>query len=313
LTDTGYLLRVPKAGTSAFSYEELQEYWEKTVAPLFEDGRLLVKQSLISLKGSGIVPKLNATLAEVGATRRQDFQGSRVADVECGMLVQDMRGRDAHDLVLEFKPKWLSQSPAAPPDATRCRNCAREAYRANKDGKTLGSTGRAPLCPLKLVHLRETACDHEQAGHKGQENPDCEICATAAALLLRSRHSADQSHIAPYKARLAHWIRRNELLPLLRRLQVACDAGLESDRELNMTMRDCTCFVRMSSKPGTPVDARLGDLDRKNGAAKRAYWEEMERKLAEGGYYEGKEVPRQRTTCWLERGLKTQERREAME
>jgi inositol-pentakisphosphate 2-kinase len=49
------------------------------------------------------------------------------------------------------------------------------------------------------------------------------------------------------------------------------------------------------------VEAKLGDLDRKNGSAKREYWDEMEKKLAGGGYYEGKEQPRQRTACWLER------------
>jgi inositol-pentakisphosphate 2-kinase len=290
---------VPKAGTSAFPYEELQEYWETTVAPLFEDGRL-VKQSLISLGGSGIVPRLNAILARNEAARRKDFQGSRVAgDAEHGMLVEDMRAQDALDLVLEFKPKWLSQSPAAPPNATRCRNCAREAFRANKTGQSPGGSGRQPLCPLKLLHGRDMVCNHN-----GGEDPNCEFCTMVTALLLSgSRDREDDSVTARYKAQLSRWTRQNELLPLLQRLQVLRDTGLDSDQELNMTLRDCTCFLRIFADPGHPVEAKLGDLDRKNGAAKRAYWDEMERKLIEGGYYTGKEVPRQRTACWLERGL----------
>jgi inositol-pentakisphosphate 2-kinase len=70
----------------------LQHYWLNTVAPLFSEDQL-VKQSLIRLTGSGIVPKLNAVLAKNEAARRKDFQGSRVADAEYGMLVEDMRKR----------------------------------------------------------------------------------------------------------------------------------------------------------------------------------------------------------------------------
>lgn len=292
---------MPKAGTSAFSYEELQEYWETTIAPLFGHGQL-VKQNLIGLAGSGIVPELNAILANGEATRRRDFRGSRVADTEHGMLVDDMRSHDTTDLVLEFKPKWLSQSPAAPRNATRCRNCARQAYRGNKNCETLGSGGRRPLCPLKLIHCRHMPCSHDR-----DESPACEICTIVHSLLSGSVDRAGHSIIVPYKAQLSRWIRSNELLPLLQNLQVARETGLQSDQELNMTLRDCTCFLRIPADSTQPAEARLGDLDRKNGAAKRAYWDEIERRLVDGGYYEGKEVPHQTTACWLERNREARE------
>jgi inositol-pentakisphosphate 2-kinase len=304
LTEVGYLLRVPKAGTSAFSYQDLQEYWETTVAPLFRPG-LLVGQSLVSLEGEGIVSKLNAVLEENEHARRKDFRGSRVANANHGMLVEDMRRRDASDWAIEFKPKWLSQSSAAPPDATRCRNCAREAYRASKDGKVLGSQGHLrPLCPLALVYGRDLPCKDEgcRTGESGCEDPDCEVGAMASALLSGVDDTLDEDVRGNYRGQLSRWIRLNELLPLLQSLQIACDTGLQSDQELNMTLRDCACFVRLSLS-GRPVEARLGDLDRKNGAAKRQYWEDTERKLVDGGYYEGKEVPRQSTACWLERTI----------
>lgn len=274
---------------------ELQEYWETTIVQLFEDGQL-VKQSLIRLAGSGIVSNLNTILAGSEAARRRDFQGSRVADTEHGMIVEDMRRQDASDLVLEFKPKWLSQSPAAPPKATRCRTCARQAYLADKNGEILGSDGRGSLCPLKLVHCRDMPCTHKRG-----EDSECEICTMANTLLLGSRAMAGQSAVVPYKTQLSRWIRNNELLPLLRSLQVTRESGLDSDQELNMTLRDCTCFLRIPADSRRPVEARLGDLDRKNGAAKKDYWDGMERKLVDGGYYEEKEAPRQRTACWLER------------
>ncbi|KAB5570499.1 inositol-pentakisphosphate 2-kinase [Coniochaeta sp. 2T2.1] len=287
----GNLLRVPKAGTSAFSHKELQEYWETTIAPLFGDDEL-VKQSLIPLTGSGIVPKLNAILAGNEAARRQDFRGSAVADADYGMLVEDMRKQQATDRVMEFKPKWLSQSPSAPPKAIRCRNCARQAYGANKDGKTLGSEGRSrPLCPLKLIRCRGDKCHHgdEQAA-------TCEFCTIIETLLPSEVGVPERVHDT-YKRQLARWIRTNGLLPRLQRLQADAE-----DLELAMTLRDCTCFLRIpADDTSRGIEAKLGDLDRKNGEAKREYWANLERKLAQGGYYHGTESPRQKTACWLER------------
>ncbi len=71
-----------------------------------------------------------------------------------------------------------------------------------------------------------------------------------------------------------------------------------------MTLRDCSCFVRIPAAEDEPVEARLADLDKKNWAAKLEYWREIERVLLEGGYYMGMEQPRQETDCLLERMVK---------
>lgn len=61
--------------------------------------------------------------------------------------------------------------------------------------------------------------------------------------------------------------------------------------QLAMTLRDCSCFVRIPADGDGggdgEVEARLGDLDRKNGEEKLGYWREMERGLVEGGFYGG--------------------------
>jgi inositol-pentakisphosphate 2-kinase len=111
--------------------------------------------------------------------------------------------------------------------------------------------------------------------------------------------------------RLLNWLQTNTLLPRLRATQQANDTagplrvdGVEVEKfQLAMTLRDCTCFVRIPADPSAPVEAKLADLDKKNAAAKLGYWQEMETRLIEGGYYEGREVPRQGTDCVLERGL----------
>ncbi|EAQ91039.1 hypothetical protein CHGG_02974 [Chaetomium globosum CBS 148.51] len=185
----GYLLRVPKAGTNAHSYVELQEYWETVVRPLFEPEDL-VQQRLVKLGGEEVVSCLNAALELKEEARRADFKGSRVAVVEHGMLVEDMR------------------------------------QTAARDG------------------------EEEEGGGEDEGAGDPERLALA------------------------------------------------------MTLRDCACFVRVPAEAGRPVEAKLADLDRKNWEAKRGYWREMERRLVEGGYYEGRELGGVETDCLLEEGTK---------
>lgn len=108
-----------------------------------------------------------------------------------------------------------------------------------------------------------------------------------------------------------YWLENNRVVERLRDAQVKndpdgplkADASRDPRFQLAMTLRDCTCFIRIPADAGEPVEAKLGDLDKKNGEAKLGYWQSMERRLAEEGYYEGKEVPPQKTTCQLEREL----------
>jgi hypothetical protein len=109
----GNLLRVPKAGTKAHPHEELQVYWETVVKPLFnpED---LVQHQLIRLGGSEAVSRLNAVLAQEDATRRVDFRGTRVAEAEYGMLIEDMRQR----MATPFLDPLYSNPHSPPPQDT---------------------------------------------------------------------------------------------------------------------------------------------------------------------------------------------------
>ncbi|KAK4123467.1 inositol pentakisphosphate 2-kinase-like protein [Parathielavia appendiculata] len=290
----GNLLRVPKAGTKAHTYVELQEYWEAVVKPLFEPEDL-VQHRLVHLGGEQLVLRLNAVLAKNEDIRRPDFRGSRVAAAEYGMLVEDMRQRQPNDLTLEFKPKWLAQSPNAPPSATRCRNCAREALKHHT--KHTNHRDSPPiLCPLDfLTCATSPAAFTRIADHLCSLNP-----------LIPSPKT---THPAQY-SRLLYWLQTNTVLPRLRAAQLDNDGQgpLQADAhdpkfQLAMTLRDCTCFIRVPYDPALPVEAKLADLDKKNWAAKLGYWQAMERRLIEGGYYEGREAVKVRTDCQLERGI----------
>ena len=94
---------MPKAGTHAYPHDELQQFWETAIQPLFSSEDL-VWQGLVRLTGSGIVSKLNAALAAQDGARRLDFRGSFVADVEYGMVVEDMQ-----------KSQWPSSGIASCP------------------------------------------------------------------------------------------------------------------------------------------------------------------------------------------------------
>jgi inositol-pentakisphosphate 2-kinase len=205
-----------------------------------------------------------------------------------------MRKELPFDTVIEFKPKWLSQSPSAPPSARRCRNCAREAYQLNKTGvKPTYET--QIICPLDLL--------------------DCSRDLHALRRVL-SLLAADATEDPDHAQHLAHWLTNNTLLTRLRDAQVSRDSvgpltsppGNEAQLALAMTLRDCTCFIRIRTEKkgpgaaeGVTVEAKLADLDRKNAAAKMGYWQKTERQLAEEGYYHGTERPRQATDCRLER------------
>ncbi|KAK4239780.1 inositol pentakisphosphate 2-kinase [Achaetomium macrosporum] len=295
----GHLLRVQKDGTKAHSYGELQEYWEAVVKPLFEPEDLIQHQ-LIKIEDGAVIPRLNTVLAQVEDARRPDFRGSRVAKAAYGMLVEDMRERHPDDLTLEFKPKWLAQSPNAPASAARCRNCAREALKhhtkLNGYHTAQGATrSHRILCPFDLLTCGSSPDALSNiVAHFSSLNP-----------LIRPQTSVP----AQYN-RLIQWLQTNTMLPRLRAAQLAndhsgplCADAHDPKFQLAMTLRDCTCFVRIPADPGLPVEAKLGDLDKKNWAAKLGYWQAIERRLIEGGYYESREVPRVETDCQLERGL----------
>ncbi|KAK4194734.1 inositol-pentakisphosphate 2-kinase [Triangularia verruculosa] len=276
----GNLLRVPKAGAKTFPYPELQQYWESTVTPLFPEENL-VQQQLVRLghSPSKVISRLDELLIKEESRRRKDFRGTRVLpDAQYGMLIEDMRSQNTSDLFLEFKPKWLSPSPS---QRTRCRNCAREAYRDHLDPSHHKAHRLGILCPLDFLACR----DSPQS-----------LDSVLKHILPASSSPAQRNH-------LLNWLKTNTLLPLLQKVQSEHDPSSGVNLELSMTLRDCSLFLRISSpsEESMKIEAKLADLDKKNATKKKDHWEELERNLVEGGFYDGKETPREETDCLLER------------
>ncbi|CAN6640863.1 hypothetical protein TRVA0_018S01486 [Trichomonascus vanleenenianus] len=186
-------------------------------------------------------------------------------------------------LVVEFKPKWLLQSPNAPGNAQRCRTCALR----RKRGKPSG------FCPLDL----------------GSDDPS-RVSKAVSALF---EGYAPAAITAPRLiASVTQFILRSDLIKELKLMQSWDTKGilgygveLPVDFLVAMTCRDCTVFLEIDLEdvdryddredfmaidlqdggPMVYIRGRLIDLDFKSISHKRQYWTGIEQSLLDEGWY----------------------------
>ncbi|KAI3337415.1 inositol-pentakisphosphate 2-kinase [Xylariaceae sp. AK1471] len=274
----GTLLRVPKAtpGVTPCDYETLQDFHENQVEDRISRQHL-VPQILI---------QISAEVADILNHKRNKNDDS-VIRAGYAMLIQDMSVSPGYS-VLEFKPKWLAQSPIAPPDAKRCRTCAVEAFR-NSQKQAKGQAVSVPICPLGLVH------------------EDCAVVVHTIKRLAPRWTERDRK-------RLSDAFVSSGILKKLREIQTEGDpdrALLDNpsgaDFGLAMTLRDCSCYIRMPVDVDKDVEIKLADVDKKNWEEKQTYWQESHRNLINNGWYtcdEQVDIPIV-TECVLSRPLPT--------
>ncbi|KAA6411378.1 MAG: hypothetical protein FRX48_04658 [Lasallia pustulata] len=277
------LLRLRKALPSTTSVLVSQEKFEHVIKPLIPS-QYLVQQTLVKLP-----PDLqtdcnrNLRLMEEAGTRPRKRHGTYLAlKSGYGCLVADMTSAgNQGQVVLDFKPKWLAQSPSAPVGSVRCRTCALRAMR-KASGKYEDEPSfdphlqRAPsnLCPLDLV-----------SGH----SPRVRLAVKCIMDHAKWPPSA-REWLTP---RLTEFFTGNPIIRLLQSLQQDLDPDGVSQANLNdpnfltaMTLRDCTMFVVVPSQGYGDVYARLSDLDWKSpDGGKAEYWLDIERRLIEGAWY----------------------------
>jgi inositol-pentakisphosphate 2-kinase len=277
------LLRLRKAIPSRVTNASAVQYFKTVMVPLFPE-KNLVSQDLVSILPSHI-HTLNGTLRtnESESRRPGKRHGTYLAtDEEHGILVTDMTpDQDLDETLIEFKPKWLAQSPTAPKDARRCRTCALKDMR-NLERLEKGETLEHGFCPLDLVS--------EKPGDM------------ARAVDIIAIHSDSEA-----RSRIASFLSNDPLLPLLREHQVFYMQRATSSNDSTalvtaMTLRDCTVFVKICNWKDSNVELRLGDLDLKN-EAKMSKWSDLERRLIDEGWYAGRSVEGGGSPCKLGRDL----------
>ena len=343
-----HLLRIPKAGpgVGAGTCLEHYAYYSSVLRPLIGTEWLVGQHLVQGIISRGIQSTLDNILENLDRNghRRPDWVGTRIAaDVDVALLVEDMTLacnksiRPSTTTTIQFKPKWLVQSPSAPAGARRCRTCALSAASALTSNSTKsnglkgtqGRSGSGPEkshrikpCPMVLVAdppktaaeeadldavLWEYVYQHLGSAVSSQSsspNSFTPLSPSTTFLLLKTRPA------------IIRWMRTTNLFRRMAAIQaehdphgalavdLADDVTALDRLQTAMTLRDCTCFLRVTVSDGSnevSISAKLGDLDRKDGRRKLARWQAQERALLDGGFYLCTEEPRRQTDCWLER------------
>ena len=219
----GKLLRVRKDASLKISSEDIFRNIERRIGPLFHPHHL-IEHELISLP-PGLPQALNAKLQKMETClyRAKERMGTYVLETEeQGLLITDMRPADPTlETLVQFKPKWLVQSPLAPKDARRCRDCALRVYKQ----ANFHSEGGLGYCPFWLVSFNEAE--------------------VANAVTMIAYGQSEQ-----VKGRVFDFLLRNPLLGRLQEVQHRYPprpaAKTLDDLSLAMTLRDCTLFLKVS-------------------------------------------------------------------
>ncbi|KAG0125339.1 inositol-pentakisphosphate 2-kinase [Tuber indicum] len=210
-----------------------------------------------------------------------------------GVTTEGFQRKDfsTRQILVEFKPKWVVQSPSAPANWRRCRTCA---LRLQKNG------GKPSFCPLDLSS-REESRVRDTLQHILPSIPP-------KNLQLRLGETWEDAKKV-IEDRTVDFLVSSELMPLLKRLQLEMDplGPIKAAREGSqycqerfitaMTVRDLTIFLRIDLDGS--VEARIGDLDLKTGeAGKWDYWSKVEQTLITDGYYTGTEEGASEKGVW---------------
>jgi len=291
------LLRLRKAQQADYeSTRTVYDYYEGHVKPAIgkEDWLVQMRKCKVS---RALLQHLNANLSVLDDLQRNDQSvrdtdldeftlravrarrvGDKLNEDEAhGLLVQDMQPREG-EFLIDFKPKWLLQSPTAPISWTRCRTCALNAQKVSKSSSQLKT--RATFCPLALISGSAKPVSQMLEGRLGDAHPA--DAALVQSYLLHGEGSKILRRLHHLQAKLD----RHGALELVRH-DGSYTKEDYTDLALAMTLRDTTFFIRGNSSE-QQVEGRLADLDCKpHSRSKRQEWASKERDLIDGCWYEG--------------------------
>ena len=244
-TFEGKLLRLRKNLPTTTPVIAAQECFEEIIKPLFKDENL-VDQVLVQLP-LGLVENLNMEL------KSQEKEGGRDARrkgtwldeaEEMGVLITDMSPEgwsgDGGVKCVEFKPKWLAQSPSAPQGARRCRTCALMARRAavtreEQEGQVSKMKRKwgSEFCPLDLAAKEEDR-----------------VMRAVEGILAECRSTGLGNE--DLRNSIVEFLGTSGLLQRLREIQVKLDPNGVFEADVTkrdfltaMTLRDCSLFLRV--------------------------------------------------------------------
>ncbi|KAI7191588.1 hypothetical protein D0869_08191 [Hortaea werneckii] len=254
------LLRIRKDLSHVQTAEEQLHSFNQHFKPLFP-AQNLVEHEAVQLDDH-VIPRLNQTISQ--AKRSSSRTGDLIPhDEKYGLLITNMSPLPMETLV-QFKPKWLAQSPNAPEDSKRCRTCALRAQRQAKNQST--ATDAQENCPL--VMISGNAHDRRRAAEATTTDKKLQDCLVDDAQPLLRALKENQQRFDPSGV-----------------LGTVDDDAL-SDICKAMSLRDCTLFLKHGQ---LGVEARLSDLDLKQ-PEKLDKWRAVETVLIDEGWYQNREA-----------------------
>ena len=227
------LLRIRKDLATRVPVIETQQSFENLIKPLFPEEHLV--DQLTARLPKGLIERCNIELRrmETARTRSAKRHGVYLSEEEdYGTLVMDMSTHGQKELIcIEFKPKWLAQSPSAPYGARKCRTCALRAMRAQQNGPT--GISQDSFCPLALIHKDQRV-----------------LAMVVDSILQESKYPSQV--LESLRPRVVDFLEHSPLLKRLQELQMELDpkgvfaADTSTKAYLTvMTLRDCTVFLRV--------------------------------------------------------------------
>jgi hypothetical protein len=296
-SDAGWLIRVRKG--SASSTDGSLSTLQKNAPPTFVDfsvatdflsrdvTRAFGTDHILPWKVIDIAAGTNHVFNEIllqmerSGGREEKRKGWLCLEHETrAFLIADMNPGPQDDAFLfEFKPKWLAQSPNAPPGATRCRTCAHNI----KNNKPIARR----FCPLALVSGREPLvrnCINQllpslpiSTTHWDVENVQEELAqffykSTGKILLDQLKQfqvANDPSgvlHLSPEMPQYLPTINLNgQSSPKEHQTTPSNHSGIQPLAKA-MTFRDCSILIKIRMEPRSNgkkliFDARVADFD----------------------------------------------------
>jgi inositol-pentakisphosphate 2-kinase len=293
------VVRIPKQNPKSLDAQQVLSGLNNEIKKIFGSKlhRFIIPHQLITIERH-IVEHMDGLLQSQANRRKSGHLliGTPNEKYVHGIFMRNMEARGDSELMIEFKPKWLSLSPSQPNRSYRCRTCAMQALRRWQSPADPRLNVYA--CPLDVV------CGNRRV-----------IQSLVSGLI--SAQTKERKQFGPFsrkkvEALLTDYLAEgegHELLLYLREKQVQLDPLLEVDsrqlidgirhpnsekekRDLRvaMTLRDCSIYLKSSWKdPKNPtIECQLGDLDYKH-EAKVADWVLKDVTLLKGGWFVGKE------------------------
>lgn len=302
------VMRLRKDLPSTKPCRQVADEFETQIVPLFQHEPSLLLNHILYKLSPELVATLNGDLRELDSDSRDSVEQSTTTTTTTrpvppedrsvrvpfrhphrrhvylpsyqneshGILMQNLDGPGVR--LVEFKPKWLVQSPSAPSGARNCRTCALNAMRRHA-GHFQGR-GDSGFCPFDLLSSDDLVLHHALASIW----PDGDDGLAGFVADFRQRVQPALRHLAILQKKF-NAVGLNDFQN---------PKASDSHFGVAMALRDCSVFLSLghrapASKGNEPVDitdVKFADLDLKSvHGGKIAKWAAMEQQLIDGGWY----------------------------